>query len=128
MPLAVVALLLQAAFWVPRYETQSAGNPKRLTTYIDLGIGDPQILNPILSADTAASEIYYNAGFPWQSGPGDGMDVESVALHEIGHSLGIGHIGPPLEAVMNPVYSGVHQALDPVDDAVLCSVWGRWPN
>jgi ABC-type transport system substrate-binding protein len=57
VPLAVAALLLQAAFWVPRYETQSAGNPKRLTTYIDLGIGDPQILNPILSADNAASEV-----------------------------------------------------------------------
>ncbi len=57
MPLATVALLLQAAFWVPRYETQSAGNPKRLTTYIEAGIGDPQILNPILSADSAASQV-----------------------------------------------------------------------
>ena len=57
MPLAVVALLLQSAFWVPRYETQSAGNPKRLTTFIDAGIGDPQILNPILSADSSATEI-----------------------------------------------------------------------
>ena len=50
IPLAVVALLLQAAFWVPRYETQSAGNPKRLTTYIEAGIGGAEILNPILSA------------------------------------------------------------------------------
>jgi ABC-type transport system substrate-binding protein len=53
----VVALLLQSAFWAPRYETQSAGNPKRLTTYIEAGLGDPQILNPILSADNAASQI-----------------------------------------------------------------------
>jgi ABC-type transport system substrate-binding protein len=57
IPLVVVALLLQSAFWVPRYETQSAGNPKRLTHFIEAGIGDPQILNPILSADSAASEI-----------------------------------------------------------------------
>ena len=57
VPLIVVALLLQSAFWVPRYETQSAGNPKRLTTYIEAGIGDPQLLNPILSADNSASEI-----------------------------------------------------------------------
>lgn len=57
MPLGVVALLVQSAFWVPRYETQSAGNPKRLTTYIEAGIGDPQILNPILSADNAASQV-----------------------------------------------------------------------
>ena len=40
VPLVVVALLLQSAFWVPRYETQSAGNPKRLTTYIEASIGD----------------------------------------------------------------------------------------
>jgi ABC-type transport system substrate-binding protein len=57
VPLAVVALLLQSAFWVPRYETQSAGNPKRLTTFIEAGIGDPQILNPILSADSAATQV-----------------------------------------------------------------------
>jgi ABC-type transport system substrate-binding protein len=57
IPLVVVALLLQSAFWVPRYETQSAGNPKRLVHFIEAGIGDPQVLNPILSADTAASEI-----------------------------------------------------------------------
>src|SRR5262245_3231105 len=57
VPLVVVALLLQSAFWVPRYETQSAGNPKRLTTFIEAGIGDPQLLNPILSADNSASEI-----------------------------------------------------------------------
>lgn len=57
VPLVVVALLLQSAFWVPRYETQSAGNPKRLTTYIEAGIGDPQLLNPILSADNAASQV-----------------------------------------------------------------------
>jgi ABC-type transport system substrate-binding protein len=57
VPLAVVALLLQSAFWVPRYETQSAGNPKRLTTFIDAGIGDPQILNPILSADSSATQV-----------------------------------------------------------------------
>jgi ABC-type transport system substrate-binding protein len=57
IPLVVVALLLQSAFWAPRYETQSAGNPKRLVHFIEAGIGDPQLLNPILSSDNAASEI-----------------------------------------------------------------------
>jgi ABC-type transport system substrate-binding protein len=57
IPLLVVALLLQSAFWVPRYETQSAGNPKRLTTFIEAGIADAEILNPILSADTASGEV-----------------------------------------------------------------------
>jgi ABC-type transport system substrate-binding protein len=48
---------VQSALWVPRYETQGADNPGRLTTYIELGIGDAQILNPILSADKASSEV-----------------------------------------------------------------------
>src|SRR5262245_7859706 len=57
IPLVVVAALLQSAFWVPRYETQSAGNPKRLTTFIEAGIGDAGILNPILSSDSASSDV-----------------------------------------------------------------------
>ena len=57
VPLVVIAVLLQSAFWVPRYETQAAGNPKRLTSYIEADIGDPQLINPVLSADSAASTI-----------------------------------------------------------------------
>jgi hypothetical protein len=36
--------------------------------------------------------------------------------------------GPPLEAVMNPVYTDVNHTLRPLDNAVLCEVWMRWPN
>jgi ABC-type transport system substrate-binding protein len=57
IPLGVVALLLQSALWVPRYETQAATNPRRLTTYIEANIGDAEILNPILSADEASSDV-----------------------------------------------------------------------
>jgi len=48
-----------------------------------------------------------------------GIDVETVALHENGHSLGLGHFGPPPDAVMNPVYAGIrHVPLSP-DDAAM---------
>lgn len=93
------------------------------------GDGKPTDLNKDGYLDTAANEIYYNQGFAWLLGSGvGGIDLESVALHELGHSLGIGHIGAPLEAVMNPVYSGVHRTLNPLDGAALCSVWGTWPK
>jgi ABC-type transport system substrate-binding protein len=50
-------LLLQSYFWVPTYEEQARGNPGRLEEFINASIGDASILNPILSADSASSEI-----------------------------------------------------------------------
>jgi hypothetical protein len=98
-------------------------------TFIYVGPdGKPTDINHDGYLDTATNEIYYNEGFAWLIGAGKGMDLQTVALHEIGHSLGLGHVGPPLEAVMSPVYSGVHRSPEPIDGAALCTVWGRWPN
>jgi hypothetical protein len=98
-------------------------------TFIFIGAdGEPTDLNHDRYLDTATNEIYYNEAFSWLVGSGSGLDLESVALHELGHSLGVGHVGPPLEAVMNPVYTGVHRELQPLDGAALCSIWARWPN
>lgn len=90
--------------------------------------GQPSDINRDGYLDTAANEIYYNDGFSWLLDSKGGIDLESVALHEVGHSLGLGHVGPPLEAIMNPVYAGVNRSLRPLDTAALCSVWARWPN
>jgi ABC-type transport system substrate-binding protein len=57
VPIVVVALLLQSYFWVPTYEEQTRGNPYRLKEFITGSIGDASILNPILSADSASSDI-----------------------------------------------------------------------
>jgi ABC-type transport system substrate-binding protein len=57
VPLVLATLLLQSYFWVPTYEEQARGNPGRLEEYINASIGDAGILNPILSADSASSEI-----------------------------------------------------------------------
>jgi hypothetical protein len=81
--------------------------------------------------DTAFVETYYNANpdFSWGIDIGlPGTDVETVALHESGHSLGVGHFGPPPQAVMNPIYGGIRQSLLPVDRASMCTVWGSWPD
>lgn len=56
-PTVVIAFLLQSYFWVPTYEEQTRGNPRRLNEYITASIGDASILNPILSSDTASSDI-----------------------------------------------------------------------
>jgi ABC-type transport system substrate-binding protein len=57
VPLALSFLLAQSYFWVPTYDQQARGNPDRLEEYIHASIGDAGILNPILSSDSASSEI-----------------------------------------------------------------------
>jgi len=57
LPLALILLLAQSFFWVPSYDKQSLGNPDRLLKYIEGEGGDAEILNPILSADSASSTI-----------------------------------------------------------------------
>jgi len=57
VPILFILFLVQSYFWVPTYEEQTRGNPERLSQYIEASIGDAQILNPILSADSASSTI-----------------------------------------------------------------------
>jgi ABC-type transport system substrate-binding protein len=56
-PLLVVGMLLQSLLWVPTYEEQTRGNPRRLTQYITGSIGDASLLNPILAADSSSVEL-----------------------------------------------------------------------
>ena len=94
-------------------------------TFIFVGPdGKPTDIDGDQQFDTAANEIYFNDGFSWQIG--SGIDVETVALHEVGHSLGVGHIGSPSKSVMNPVYTGVRTDLRSVDAGTACSLFGSW--
>ncbi len=56
-PTAVILFLLQSYFWVPTYEEGTRANPARLHEYITASIGDATVLNPVLSADSASSDI-----------------------------------------------------------------------
>ena len=57
LPVLIICFLLQSYLWVPTYEEQTRGNPKRLHDYITGSIGDASILNPILHADSASGDI-----------------------------------------------------------------------
>ncbi len=56
-PVTVIIVLLQSYLWVPTYDQQTRGNPARMSEYIAASIGDASLLNPILSADSASSNI-----------------------------------------------------------------------
>ena len=90
----------------------------------------PSDINGDNRLDTALNEVYYNDAFMWMTGaaPLPDFDIETVALHEAGHALGIGHFGPPPSAIMNPIYAGANTSLAPADQAGMCSVWASWPK
>lgn len=57
------------------------------------------------------SEIFFNDAWAWSDNPGAGeIDVETVALHEIGHALGFGHEND-VPSVMASFYAGVNRTL-----------------
>jgi Matrixin len=135
------------AGWLPRAFFEAVGGPgggrgilafSATFIFVDDN-GVPTDINGDNRLDTALTEVYYNDTFgdPGNDRVGDpwginvalpGIDVETVALHENGHSLGIGHFGPPPAAVMNPVYAGIRHSPLAVDSAGMCSVWASWPK
>ncbi len=56
-PALVSLVLLVSYFWIPTYEEQTRGNPDRLEQFVTASIGDATLLNPILSAESASSQI-----------------------------------------------------------------------
>ncbi|MGH3111109.1 MAG: matrixin family metalloprotease [Gaiellaceae bacterium] len=136
------------AGWLPRAFFEAVGGPGGgrgilafSVTFIFTvpGTETPTDIDGDNRLDTALNEVYYNntfgdpaddrVGNPWGINvPLPGIDVETVAFHENGHSLGLGHFGPPPSAVMNPVYAGINHDADPADHSGACAVWSSWPN
>lgn len=46
-----------------------------------------------VTGEIVESDIFFNSAFPWSTGAGDParFDLESIAVHEIGHFVGLGH-------------------------------------
>ena len=94
--------------------------------------------------DKAYTEIWFNDSFQWTVGPEpETIDLESVILHEFGHSLNLGHFGilqafvqedgsftfdyQPVNT-MNALYIGESRNfLGPNDKGNYCEAWGSWP-
>jgi len=135
------------AGWLPRAFFEAVGGPGGGRGILAFSVsfiftdddGNPTDINGDNYLDTALNEVYYNntfgqagtdrVGNPWGINVAlPGIDVETVALHENGHSLGLGHFGPPPAAVMNPIYAGIRHAPLAADSAGMSAVWASWPK
>lgn len=107
--------------------------------FIDGPGGPPTDIDNNGKLDTALKEIWYNDDFLWTTN-GGGVDIETVALHENGHALEMGHFGRIARtnrngklhvsprAVMNAVILGELRELLGTDNAAFCGNFAKWPN
>ncbi len=80
---------------------------------------------------TIAGDVHINTGFLWADDPtdttGDGdFDLFTVLLHELGHSLGLGH-SAVFGSVMEPFYAGARRTLHADDIAGIQAIYGPPP-
>lgn len=98
--------------------------------------------------DTAFKEVRFNDAFDWTvDADGDAQDIQTVALHENGHVLELGHFGKVHAtfnqgegndrlgelhvspcAVMNAVNLGTQRDLLGTDTGAFCGQFGSWPQ
>jgi len=90
-----------------------------------MGILAEAFFPPPNQGGTLAGDILFNTSQPWQSN--SGYDLESVAIHELGHALGMSH-SAITSADMYAYYTGVNQWADPDDVAGMQSIYGARPD
>jgi hypothetical protein len=67
--------------------------------------------------------LHFDDDEHWVDSDTQDVDLETVAAHEIGHTLGLAHSSSP-NALMYPSYSGPHRFLDADDIAGVQSIYG----
>lgn len=100
--------------------------------------GEPTDVDGNGRLDVAFREIYYDPSFSWAVNGVANVDVQTVALHEMGHGLSQDHFGKVWlkndgslaaspRAVMNALYAGPLRILLGPDIGGHCGNWSEWP-
>ncbi|MGO9596628.1 MAG: matrixin family metalloprotease [Isosphaeraceae bacterium] len=91
-----------------------------------INLGAPSVLGetflpPPAYGGTIAGDMFLNSAASWQINTD--YDLETVAIHEFGHALGLGE-SQITTACMYAYYNGVKQSLTSDDIAGIQSIWG----
>lgn len=81
-------------------------------------------LPPPLNGGTYAGDIFFSNAINWQINTG--YDLETVAIHELGHALGMSH-SQITQADMYAFYNGIKQSLNSDDLSGIQSLYGPVP-
>jgi hypothetical protein len=81
---------------------------------------------PTLNGGTEAGDIVLNSSFAWGINNSN-YDIETVAIHETGHALGLAHSSDPA-AAMYAYYSGTDQNPNNDDQAGIAYTYGTAPG
>ena len=76
-----------------------------------------------------AGDIHFDVSETWIDDPADDTlvqdyDFYTIALHELGHALGLDHVAQASGAVMKPFYTGTHRVLTADDIAGIQAIYG----
>lgn len=111
----------------------SSGNQQGDARFGDIRIGAiPEqsgqlaftFLPPPLNGGTYAGDIFFSNAINWQINTG--YDLETVAIHELGHALGMSH-SQIAQADMYAFYNGIKQSLYSDDVSGIQSLYGPIP-
>jgi hypothetical protein len=79
---------------------------------------------PVNPSPGIAGDVHFDDAETWMEGSTGGIDLLSVAIHELGHALGLRHSTDP-NAIMFPTYSGPRHDLGEDDIAGIQSIYGK---
>ena len=79
---------------------------------------------PPANGGTNAGDLFFNTAQSWQTN-GNTYDVRTVAIHEFGHALGLGH-STVSTAEMYSIYTASKWSLDTDDTNGMRAVYGSW--
>ena len=82
--------------------------------------------SPPPAGGSRAGDLHFDEAETWTTNnPPTGTDLLTVALHEIGHGLGLDHSSDPA-SVMYAFYGGIRRELTGDDIAGISAIYGGW--